>query len=96
MNTLTTISPIDGRYRNKVENLANYFSEFALIKYRVMVEIEYFIELTQLNIQALADFPQDKKEDLRAIYQNFTEKDASHIKEIEKITNHDVKAVEYF
>jgi adenylosuccinate lyase len=96
MNTLTTISPIDGRYRNKVENLANYFSEFALIKYRVMVEIEYFIELTQLNIQALADFPQDKKEDLRAIYQNFTEKDATHIKEIEKITNHDVKAVEYF
>lgn len=96
MNTLTTISPIDGRYRNKVENLANYFSEFALIKYRVMVEIEYFIELTQLNIQALAAFPQDKKEDLRAIYQNFTEKDASHIKEIEKITNHDVKAVEYF
>ena len=96
MNTLTTISPIDGRYRNKVENLANYFSEFALIKYRVMVEIEYFIELTQLNIQALADFPQDKKEDLRAIYQNFSEKDASHIKEIEKITNHDVKAVEYF
>jgi adenylosuccinate lyase len=96
MNTLTTISPIDGRYRNKVENLANYFSEFALIKYRVMVEIEYFIELTQLNIQALANFPQDKKEDLRAIYQNFSEKDASHIKEIEKITNHDVKAVEYF
>ncbi len=96
MNTLTTISPIDGRYRNKVENLANYFSEFALIKYRVMVEIEYFIELTQLNIQALADFPQYKKEDLRAIYQNFTEKDATHIKEIEKITNHDVKAVEYF
>lgn len=96
MNTLTTISPIDGRYRNKVENLANYFSEFALIKYRVMVEIEYFIELTQLNIQALADFPQNKKEDLRAIYQNFSEKDASHIKEIEKITNHDVKAVEYF
>lgn len=96
MNTLTTISPIDGRYRNKVENLANYFSEFALIKYRVMVEIEYFIELTQLNIQALADFPQDKKEDLRAIYQNFSEKDATHIKEIEKITNHDVKAVEYF
>ncbi len=96
MNTLTTISPIDGRYRNKVENLANYFSEFALIKYRVMVEIEYFIELTQLNIQALADFPQNKKEDLRAIYQNFSEKDASHIKDIEKITNHDVKAVEYF
>lgn len=96
MNTLTTISPIDGRYRNKVENLANYFSEFALIKYRVMVEIEYFIELTQLNIQALADFPKNKKEDLRAIYQNFSEKDASHIKEIEKITNHDVKAVEYF
>jgi adenylosuccinate lyase len=96
MNTLTTISPIDGRYRNKVENLANYFSEFALIKYRVMVEIEYFIELTQLNIQALADFPQNKKENLRAIYQNFSEKDASHIKDIEKITNHDVKAVEYF
>jgi adenylosuccinate lyase len=96
MNTLTTISPIDGRYRNKVENLANYFSEFALIKYRVMVEIEYFIELSQLNITALADFPQSKKDDLRAIYRNFSEKDATHIKDIEKITNHDVKAVEYF
>lgn len=96
MNALTAISPIDGRYRSKSENLANYFSEYALIKYRVMVEIEYFLALTENEIAALSDFPSDKAEDLRSIYVNFTEEDASKIKDIEKVTNHDVKAVEYF
>ncbi|MFT4603187.1 MAG: adenylosuccinate lyase [Arenicella sp.] len=96
MNALTAISPIDGRYRSKVENLASYFSEYALIKYRVLVEIEYFIRLTKENIGALSDFPQEKEADLRAIYKQFSEEDASEIKEIEKTTNHDVKAVEYF
>ena len=96
MNSLTAISPIDGRYRSKVEALGNYFSEFALIKYRVHVEIEYFLALTDLAIDALADFPKEKAADLRAIYQNFTEADAEQIKTIERTTNHDVKAVEYF
>ncbi len=96
MNALTAISPIDGRYRSKVENLASYFSEYALIKYRVHVEIEYFINLTKENIQALSDFPSEKEADLRAIYEKFSEEDAAEIKEIEKTTNHDVKAVEYF
>ncbi len=96
MNSLTAISPIDGRYRDKVANLANYFSEYALIKYRVLVEIEYFLALTEENIEALADFPEDKEADLRDIYLAFNEKDAEKIKEIEKTTNHDVKAVEYF
>lgn len=96
MNSLTAISPIDGRYRSKVEKLANYFSEYALIKYRVLVEIEYFIALTENDIKALADFPNDQIENLRDIYLNFSEEDAAKIKEIEKVTNHDVKAVEYF
>ena len=96
MNALTAISPIDGRYRGKIENLANYFSEFALIKYRVLVEIEYFIALTGNDIAALNDFPAEKAEDLRDIYMDFSEEDALKIKEIEKVTNHDVKAVEYF
>ena len=96
MNSLTAISPVDGRYRSKVENLANYFSEYALIKYRVLVEIEYFIALTKENIPALKDFPSDKVEALREIYTKFEEHDAAKIKEIEKTTNHDVKAVEYF
>lgn len=96
MNSLTAISPIDGRYRSKVNNLANYFSEYALIKYRVHVEIEYFLLLTTQDIAALADFPKEKEEALRQIYQNFTEEDAAKIKEIERTTNHDVKAVEYF
>ena len=96
MNELTAISPIDGRYRSKVENLGAYFSEYALIKYRVHVEIEYFIALTKENIKALADFPVEKEADLRAIYEKFSEADAEEIKEIEKTTNHDVKAVEYF
>ena len=96
MNSLTAISPIDGRYRSKVEALANYFSEYALIKYRVHVEIEYFLALTEQSIEALADFPEEKESDLRNIYLSFTEEDAAKIKEIEKTTNHDVKAVEYF
>ncbi|MBD3637085.1 MAG: adenylosuccinate lyase [Crocinitomicaceae bacterium] len=96
MNALTAISPVDGRYRSKVENLTEYFSEYALIKYRLVVEIEYFLALTKENIGALADFPQDKEDVLRDIYQKFTEEDAEKIKEIESTTNHDVKAVEYF
>lgn len=96
MNALTAISPIDGRYRSKVENLANYFSEYALIKYRVLVEIEYFIALTKNDISALADFPEDQIENLQKIYDDFSEADAAKIKDIEKVTNHDVKAVEYF
>lgn len=93
MNTLNAISPIDGRYRNKVDQLANYFSEGALIKYRVRVEIEYFIALCdKLHL----DLPQDKVEPLRDIYRNFKDEDALEIKDIEKTTNHDVKAVEYF
>jgi len=96
MNALTAISPVDGRYRSKVENLAAYFSEYALIKYRVHVEIEYFIALTQENIAALSDFPSEKHGDLRKIYEGFSEEDAQSIKDIEKTTNHDVKAVEYF
>ena len=99
MNSLNAISPIDGRYRSKVESLANYFSEGALIRYRVRVEIEYFIALgqvDQLPLKALfAERPQ-LAEQLRDIYRNFTEDNALEIKEIEKTTNHDVKAVEYF
>lgn len=96
MNALTAISPIDGRYRNKVENLGDYFSEYALIKYRVQVEIEYFLALTEMDIKALADFPKDQKDSLRSIYIDFSIEDAKKIKDIEKVTNHDVKAVEYF
>lgn len=96
MNVLTAISPIDGRYRGKIDNLADYFSEYALIKYRVMVEVEYFIALTENKISALSDFPADKADALRLIYSEFSEADASKIKDIEKVTNHDVKAVEYF
>jgi adenylosuccinate lyase len=96
MNPLKAISPIDGRYRDKVEKLADYFSEYALIKYRVMVEVEYFLALTELDIKALKGFPKKKADDLRKIYLKFSEKDAEKIKETEKVTNHDVKAVEYF
>ena len=96
MNALTAISPIDGRYRDKVEKLAEYFSEYALIKYRVMVEVEYFLALTEMDIALLKNFPAKKANDLRKIYVKFSEKDAAKIKEIEKTTNHDVKAVEYF
>ncbi|WP_104734080.1 adenylosuccinate lyase [Hanstruepera ponticola] len=96
ISSLNAISPIDGRYRNKVEKLAPYFSEEALIKYRVQVEIEYFIALCEIPLPQLADFNTDLFDDLRAIYKNFTAIDASAIKDIEKVTNHDVKAVEYF
>ena len=96
LNALTAISPIDGRYRNKTEQLAGYFSEYALIRYRVRVEIEYFITLCELPLPQLADFNHDLFEPLRDIYRNFTEEDAQRVKDIEKVTNHDVKAVEYF
>lgn len=95
-STLTAISPVDGRYRNKAENLAAYFSEYALIKYRVQVEIEYFITLSEFLPQLQALATTDNKEALRKIYREFTVEDATRIKEIESVTNHDVKAVEYF
>lgn len=96
LNTLTAISPVDGRYRKKLAELAPYFSEFGLIKYRVLVEIEYLIALSQSGISPMQNFPKDKTNALRAIYLNFSENDALEIKETEKTTNHDVKAVEYF
>jgi len=96
LSTLNTISPIDGRYRNKVEALATYFSEEALIKYRVKVEIEYFIALCEISLPQLTDFNTSLFDDLRAIYKNFSTGDALKIKKIENVTNHDVKAVEYF
>lgn len=96
LTSLSAISPIDGRYRNTTSKLANYFSEYALIKYRVFVEIEYFIALCQYPLPQLRNFDKNVSKKLREIYQNFSEKDAQDIKDIEKITNHDVKAVEYF
>ncbi len=96
LNTLTAISPIDGRYRRQIENLAIYFSEFGLIHYRVRVEIEYFIALCELPLPQLEGFDKVLYKNLRAIYENFSEEDALKIKETEKVTNHDVKAVEYF
>ncbi|WP_308550751.1 adenylosuccinate lyase [uncultured Parabacteroides sp.] len=95
-STLTAISPVDGRYRNKAENLAAYFSEYALIKYRVQVEIEYFITLSEFLPQLRALATVENKEALRKIYREFSVEDATRIKEIESVTNHDVKAVEYF
>ena len=96
LTTLTAISPVDGRYRRSTFELAAYFSEFGLIRYRVLVEVEYFIALCELPLPQLQDVAQDLFPQLRAIYENFSEDDALTIKEIEKITNHDVKAVEYF
>lgn len=96
LNELTAISPIDGRYRGKTKDLAAYFSEYALIKYRVRVEIEYFIALCQLPLPQLEGFDTNLFERLRDIYRNFSENDAQRVKDIEKVTNHDVKAVEYF
>ena len=96
LTNLSAISPIDGRYRGKTEPLANYFSEYALIRYRVRVEIEYFIALCQLPLPQLKDVPQELFQPLRDIYLHFTEADALRVKEIESVTNHDVKAVEYF
>ena len=96
LDLLTAISPIDGRYRGKAEALAAYFSEFALIKYRVQVEIEYFITLCELPLPQLKGVSANVFESLRNIYRNFSEADAQRIKDIESVTNHDVKAVEYF
>ena len=96
LDVLTAISPIDGRYRNKTQELAGYFSEYALIRYRVRVEIEYFIALCELPLPQLEHFDHKLFEALRDIYRQFTEQDAARVKEIEKTTNHDVKAVEYF
>ncbi|MDQ5929909.1 MAG: adenylosuccinate lyase [Bacteroidota bacterium] len=96
LNELNAISPIDGRYRNKTQNLAPFFSEEALIKYRVLIEIEYFIALCEIPLQQLAGVNKDLFESLRNIYKNFSTQDALWIKETEKVTNHDVKAVEYF
>ncbi|MES2621173.1 MAG: adenylosuccinate lyase [Bacteroidota bacterium] len=96
LNPLTAISPVDGRYRNKTEELANYFSEYALIKYRVQVEVEYFIGLCEIPLPQLSDFPMKHFSSLRNLMVNFSETDAQTIKDTEKITNHDVKAVEYF
>ncbi|WP_195437227.1 adenylosuccinate lyase [Parabacteroides goldsteinii] len=95
-STLTAISPVDGRYRNKAENLAAYFSEYALIKYRVQVEIEYFITLAEYLPQLNNLATVENKKALRKIYKEFSLEDATRIKEIESVTNHDVKAVEYF
>jgi adenylosuccinate lyase len=96
LSALNAISPIDGRYRSKVEKLQNYFSEEALIKYRVLVEIEYFIALCETPLPQLESVNANIFGDLRAIYKNFTAENAQAIKDIEKVTNHDVKAVEYF
>ncbi len=96
LNELTAISPVDGRYRNKAFELSAYFSEYALMKYRVQVEVEYFIALCELPLPQLQDVHNNRYEDLRHIYRNFTIDSASRIKQIEQTTNHDVKAVEYF
>jgi len=96
LDALTAISPIDGRYRSKTQQLADYFSEYALIRYRVRVEIEYFIALCKLPLPQLSSVKAESYETLRAIYKDFSEQDAARVKEIEQTTNHDVKAVEYF
>ena len=93
---LTSISPVDGRYYRQVSELSSYYSEFALIRYRTRIEIEYFIALCELPLPQLEGFPHNLYEPMREIYTNMTEDDASRVKDIEKITNHDVKAVEYF
>ncbi|MEN6617900.1 MAG: adenylosuccinate lyase [Rikenellaceae bacterium] len=93
---LSAISPIDGRYYKQVEKLSEYFSEYALIRYRVFVEIEYFIALCEIPLEQLKGITTNKYDELRGIYNNFSQEDALEIKEIEKTTNHDVKAVEYF
>jgi len=96
LNSLTAISPLDGRYRQKVNELDLYFSEFGLMKYRLMVEIEYFIALCDIPLPQLSDFKKDNYKALRSIYEDFEIEDAEKIKEREKITNHDVKAIEYY
>jgi len=96
LTSLNAVSPIDGRYRGKIDSLAPYFSEEALIKYRVKIEIEYFIALCKIPLPQLLDFDVSLYSDLRSIYTNFSSNDAMRVKDIEKITNHDVKAIEYF
>ena len=96
LNILTAISPVDGRYRSQLKELAPYFSEFGLIHYRVRIEIEYFIALCQVPLPQLQDIDAAVYPRLREIYTQFSQQDASAIKELEKTTNHDVKAVEYF
>jgi len=96
MHSLTAISPIDGRYRDKVDVLGEYFSEYALIRYRVLVEVEYFISLCEHPLPQLADFDTNNFDELRSLYLDFTVEDAQKVKDIEAVTNHDVKAVEYF
>ena len=96
LNKLTAISPVDGRYRNAAEPLADYFSEYALIRYRVLVEIEYFIALSKIPLPQLKGITEANFEQLRNIYTSFSVENALAVKEIEKTTNHDVKAVEYF
>ncbi|MFL2610917.1 MAG: adenylosuccinate lyase [Flavobacteriaceae bacterium] len=96
VNSLNSISPIDGRYRNQIEKLSRYFSEKALIYYRLVVEIEYFISLVEIPLPELKTFPLDKIKYLKKIYEKFTDEDALEVKKIEKKTNHDVKAIEYF
>ncbi|QBQ40291.1 adenylosuccinate lyase [Sphingobacterium psychroaquaticum] len=96
LSALTAVTPIDGRYHNATNELSNFFSEFALIKYRVLVEVEYFIALSESGIPQLAHFDGSLNEKLRNIYKNFSLEDAQWIKDTEKVTNHDVKAVEYF
>ncbi len=96
LNNLTAISPLDGRYRQKVDELDKYFSEFGLIQYRLMVEIEYFIALCEIPLPQLSDFGKDNYTALRSLYEDFDIKEAEKVKETEKITNHDVKAVEYY
>ncbi len=96
LNKLTAISPIDGRYRKQVDHIAKYFSEYGLIKYRVLIEIEYFIALCEIPLPQLSEIKPEVYSELRNIYTSFTEEDALKVKEIEGVTNHDVKAVEYF
>jgi len=96
LNRLTAVTPVDGRYGNKVDTLWKYFSEFALIKYRVLTEIEYFIALCEIPLPQLKNISRDKLDLLRTIYKNFSVEDAQRVKDIESVTNHDVKAVEYF
>jgi len=96
LSPLQAISPVDGRYRNTTQNLAQYFSESALIKYRVYVEIEYFIALCETGLAGLASFDKNNYSNLRAIFEQFSDLDAQEVKDTEKVTNHDVKAVEYF
>ncbi|MDR0604069.1 MAG: adenylosuccinate lyase [Bacteroidales bacterium] len=96
LNTLTAISPLDGRYYRTVSALSDYFSEYAYIRTRILVEVEYFIALCELPLPELKDIKQEQYTALQSLYQHFTEKDAIRVKEIEKVTNHDVKAVEYF